>query len=179
MKEISIEELNVNPCIEIGKNWMLISAGDKNKCNSMTASWGSIGALWEAGLNGGSVSTIYVRPCRYTDSFIDSHDYYSLCFFNKEYKNDLTFMGSHSGRDMDKVSKTKLHLDFVDDIPYYKEAKLVLICKKIYKGSISKEGFIDKSIIDIYYKNDSGDIYNNDSLHNVYVGKIVKILSNN
>ena len=68
-------------------------------------------------------------------------------------------------------------MDYIDGVPFYKEAKLVLICKKIYKGKIQKEGFIDKNIIDTYYKNDSDDIYNNDSLHNVYVGKITKILS--
>ena len=176
MKEISINELNINPCLEIGKNWMLITAGDEHKSNSMTASWGSIGALWEAGINGGSVTTIYVRPSRYTDSFIDQEDYYSLCFFEEEYRKDLLFMGSNSGKDMDKVSHTKLHLDYVDGVPFYKEAKLVIICKKIYKGKIMKEGFIDKKIIDTYYKDDSNDIYNNESFHNVYVGKITKIL---
>lgn len=176
MKEISVDELNINPCLEIGKNWMLITAGDEIKCNSMTASWGSIGALWEAGVNGGSVTTIYVRPCRYTDSFIDSNECYSLCFFDEEYRKDLSYMGSHSGRDEDKVSHTKLHLDYSDGVPYYKEAKLVLICKKIYKGKIYKEGFIDKSILDTYYKSDSNSIYNNESYHNVYVGKIQKVL---
>lgn len=177
MKEIKINELNINPCLEIGRNWMLITAGDENKSNSMTASWGSIGALWESGINGGSVTTIYVRPSRYTDSFIDQKEFYSLCFFDEEYRKDLLFMGSNSGKDMNKLSHTKLHLDYIDGVPFYKEAKLVLICKKIYKGKIQKEGFIDKNIIDTYYKNDSDDIYNNDSLHNVYVGKITKILS--
>ena len=177
MKEINIKELNINPCLEIGKNWMLISAGNKEKSNSMTASWGSLGALWDTGVDGGAVSTIYVRPCRYTDSFIDKEEYYSLCFFSEEYKADLAYMGSHSGRDIDKVSHTKLHLDYIDNVPYYKEAKLVLICEKIYKGTLSKEGFIDKSILEKYYNSESTDIYNNDSLHHVYVGKIIKILS--
>ena len=30
----------------IGKEWMLVSAGDKDKFNMMTASWGSMGFLW-------------------------------------------------------------------------------------------------------------------------------------
>ena len=147
MREISVSELNINPCLEIGKNWMLITAGDEKKSNSMTASWGSIGALWEAGLNGGSVTTIYVRPSRYTDSFIDKKDYYSLCFFDEEYRQDLLFMGSNSGKDIDKLSHTKLHLDYADGIPYYKEAKLVLICKKIYKGKIKKKGLLIRRLL--------------------------------
>ena len=177
MKEISIEKLTINPCTEIGKSWMLITAGDENKYNTMTASWGSIGALWEKGVDGGSVSTIYVRPCRYTDSFIDSHEYYSLCFFKEEFREDLAYLGSHSGKDGDKISHTKLHVDFVDGVPYFKEAKLVLICKKIYKGKITKQGFIDKSILDRYYESDTDSIYNNESYHNVYVGKITKVFS--
>ena len=177
MKEITINDLNINPCLEIGRNWMLITAGDEKKSNSMTASWGSIGALWDAGVNGGAVTTIYVRPSRYTDSFIDTNDCYSLCFFDEDYRKDLSFMGTYSGRDIDKVSKTNLHLDYIDGVPYYKEAKLVIICKKVYKGKIEKEGFIDKKIIDAYYKTDSEHIYNNNSMHNVYIGKIIKVLS--
>ena len=30
----------------IGKEWMLVSAGDKDKFNMMTASWGGVGFLW-------------------------------------------------------------------------------------------------------------------------------------
>ena len=38
-KEIKPEELNVNPFTAIGKEWMLITAGDETHCNTMTASW--------------------------------------------------------------------------------------------------------------------------------------------
>ena len=40
---------------------MLITAGDENRHNAMTASWGGVGELW-----GKYVSTIYIRPQRYT-----------------------------------------------------------------------------------------------------------------
>ena len=178
MKEIKYEELLINPCFEIGKNWMLISAGNQIKSNSMTASWGSLGALWDKGVNGGSVATIFVRPSRYTDSFIDANECFSLCFFDETHRDDLSYMGSHSGRDENKLKHTKLTLDFIDGVPIYKEATLVLICKKIYKGKIEKDGFIDKSIIEKYYTSDSDDIYNNASYHNVYVGKILRLFVN-
>lgn len=176
MKEIKIEELKINPSIEIGNNWMLVSAGDKSKYNTMTASWGSIGALWGHGVNGRATVTIYIRPSRYTDKFIDEKECFSLSFFDEKYKKDLTYLGTKSGRDENKIAKTSLTVEFINEVPYFKEAKLVFICKKLYKGKIEKEGFIEKDILDKFYKSDSSHIYNNESFHNVYVGEIIKIL---
>ena len=45
-KEISIESLNFNPFDKISKEWMLITAGDEEKSNTMTASWGGVGIMW-------------------------------------------------------------------------------------------------------------------------------------
>ena len=44
--EINCENLNMNAFKLIGKDWMLITSGNKEKFNTMTASWGSIGVLW-------------------------------------------------------------------------------------------------------------------------------------
>lgn len=45
----------------IGQEWMLITAGDSASYNTMTASWGGIGWLWNK-----PVAFIFVRPERYT-----------------------------------------------------------------------------------------------------------------
>ena len=39
-REISVEQLKDNPFTLINKDWMLITAGDGEKHNTMTASWG-------------------------------------------------------------------------------------------------------------------------------------------
>ena len=52
-REISVEQLKDNPFTLINKDWMLITAGDAEKHNTMTASWGGVGELW-----GKYVSTI-------------------------------------------------------------------------------------------------------------------------
>lgn len=177
MKEISINELNINPSIMIGKEWMLISAGNKDDFNCMTASWGHIGALWGKGLNGNPTVELFVRPCRHTDKYLKEQECFSLSFFSKEYNKDLLYLGSHSGKDEDKLSKTTLTPIFIDGIPCYKEAKLTIIARKVYVGKIEKEGFVKKEIIDEYYKESGNEgIYNNSSFHNVYIGEIVKIL---
>ena len=40
-KEIKAEDLQFNPFTRIGSDWMLITAGDEKKFNTMTASWGA------------------------------------------------------------------------------------------------------------------------------------------
>lgn len=45
-KEVSAEELQFNPFTKIGKEWMLVTAGDEEKHNTMTASWGGMGIMW-------------------------------------------------------------------------------------------------------------------------------------
>ena len=102
-REISVEELKDNPFTLINKDWMLITAGNEKSHNTMTASWGGVGELW-----GKYVSTIYVRPQRYTLEFVEREDYYSLCFFGPEYRQALNFCGTKSGRDFDKDKETGL-----------------------------------------------------------------------
>ena len=44
-----------NACRMIGKDWMLVCAGD----NAMTASWGGMGVLWNK-----PVAFVFIRPQR-------------------------------------------------------------------------------------------------------------------
>ena len=46
LKEVKIEDLTFNPFTKIGKEWMLITAGNEEKHNTMTASWGGVGIMW-------------------------------------------------------------------------------------------------------------------------------------
>ena len=102
-REISVEELKDNPFTLINKDWMLITAGNREKHNTMTASWGGVGELW-----GRYVSTIYIRPQRYTLEFVEREDYYSLCFFGPDCRQALNLCGSKSGREVDKDAATGL-----------------------------------------------------------------------
>ena len=97
LKEVKIEDLTFNPFTKIGKEWMLITAGNEEKHNTMTASWGGVGIMW--GMN---VATAYIRPQRYTKGFVDAEDMYTLSFFQEEYRKALNLCGTKSGRDCDK-----------------------------------------------------------------------------
>ena len=45
-KEINAEELQFNPFTKIGKEWMLVTAGDGEKENTMTGRLGAPGGMW-------------------------------------------------------------------------------------------------------------------------------------
>ena len=45
MKEIKVNELTDNLFETISKEWMLVTAGTKDKFNTMTANWGGAGFL--------------------------------------------------------------------------------------------------------------------------------------
>ena len=42
MKKLEVKDLKENFFEAIGKEWMLVTAGTKEKFNTMTASWGGI-----------------------------------------------------------------------------------------------------------------------------------------
>ena len=168
MKTIEIKELLLNPYTKIANEWMLVTAGNKlDNYNTMTASWGHLGSLWGHG-GGKPTAIVYIRPTRYTKEFVDNNDYFSLSFFDSEYKKDLGYLGTVSGRDEDKVSKTKITPCENDKAIYFNQANLVLICKKLYKQDIKEECFIDKSIID--------DSYPLRDYHTMYIGEIEEVL---
>ena len=141
---------------------MLITAGDAEKHNTMTASWGGVGELW-----GKYVSTIYIRPQRYTLEFVEREEYYSLCFFGPEYRQALSLCGSKSGRDVDKDAATGLTPCFDQAAPYYEQARLVFLCRKLYRQDMEESAFLDKGLLEKWYDND---------LHRMFIGEIVKVL---
>lgn len=161
--EINISDLKINPFTMIGKQWMLITAGNESGFNTMTASWGGIGVLW-----GRNVVTCYVRPQRYTYEFMEKGDYFTLSFYSEEYRNALNICGSKSGRDIDKVAVTGLTPVYGEHGVYFEEAETVLICKKIYFQDFDPKHFLDETIEGNYPKKD---------YHRMYIGEIEKVLT--
>ncbi len=161
-KEIDITKENINPFEKIGKEWMLITAGDEENFNTMTASWGGMGVLWNK-----NVAFTFIRPSRYTFEFTEREEYFSLTFFPEEYRKALAFCGRKSGRDVDKVKETGLTPQFHDGVPAFEEAALTLICKKLYSQPMDKDFVSDREVVFPNY----GE---NEPYHKLYVGEIVK-----
>ena len=167
--EAKIEELSMNPFTHLGKDWALVTAvdSDTGKSNPMTVSWGGVGVLW-----GKNVVTIYIRPQRYTHTYLDKTDYFTLSFYdseNPEIRKALSLCGSKSGRDMDKASATGLHPVEIADGKYawYEESEEVYCCKVLYRSAfdpakLTKE--IDESC------------YPGKDYHDVYIAEIVRVM---
>ena len=84
MKKLEVKDLKENFFEAIGKEWMLVTAGTKEKFNTMTASWGGIGWLWNK-----PVAFVFVRPERYTYEFIEKSDY---LFWAKQIRRFMRFV---------------------------------------------------------------------------------------
>lgn len=163
LHEIALSELNFNPFEKIGKDWFLVTAGDENGFNTMTASWGFMGVIW-----GKNVFETVVRHNRYTYEFMEKNDLFTISFFDEADRDALKFCGSHSGRDCDKVKETGLTPFYTDGTTAFEEAKLVFVCRKLYGGDIDLEKL----------KGDERTKwYGSDPVHKQYIGEIVKVLS--
>ncbi len=161
--EIAPYDIEKNTFTQIGKDSMLVTAKKDDSVNTMTASWGGLGVMWNK-----NVAYVVIRPQRYTKEFVDSSDYFSLTFFDKEFKDKLIYLGTVSGRDEDKISKCQLTTSYENNIPYFEEANLVLLCKKLFASDYKEENFIDKEIMS---KN-----YPNKDYHTLYIAEITKVL---
>lgn len=159
LTKIQVEELHSDPFTMIGKEWMLVSADYDSTVNTMTASWGGMGILWNK-----KVAFVFIRPQRYTKEFIDKADTFSLTFYDENYRKDLAYLGKVSGRDEDKIKQVGFHEAHVDDTPYFEEANTVLVCRKLYAQSMDPTCFIQTDLIE---KN-----YPNQDFHTMYVVEI-------
>lgn len=161
--EIKPEDLKENPFKLIGKDWMLITAAQNGKVNTMTASWGGFGTMW-----GKNVTFIVIRPQRYTKEFVDGSSTFSLTFFNPEYKEKLAYIGKTSGREEDKIDNSNLTIVYEGETPYFHEANIAMICEKIYIQPYESQCFLDKELEKKWYPQKD--------YHSLYIAEVKKIL---
>jgi flavin reductase (DIM6/NTAB) family NADH-FMN oxidoreductase RutF len=146
----------------IGKDWMLITAGIRESFNTMTASWGGMGVLWDK-----KVCFAFVRPTRYTFEFLEKSGFYTFSFLEEQYRDILMYCGTKSGRDVNKVIETNLTPIFGNGTVFFAEARLVIECRKIYVQDITPGNFLDQTMNEYYPKKD---------YHRIYVGEIIRCL---
>ena len=162
-REVKIEDLQFNPFTKIGKEWLLITAGNEEKFNTMTASWGGVGVMW-----GKNVVSVYIRPQRYTKEFVDNNELFTIAFFEEKYRLALAFCGKVSGRDTDKVKESGLTPYFLDGTAAFEEASMIMVCKKQYHQEMKPECF------DVPENDEKW--YPEKDYHTMYMAEVVKVL---
>ena len=171
MTEVSVQELALHPFTAFAKDWMALGAGnEQDGCNFMTIAWGHLGSIWGRKDSPMSLPTAvcFVRPSRYTKEFMDREELFTVCHFPAEYRKALGYIGSHSGRDSDKLAAAGLTPVFADGTAYLAEADMVLICRKVYVGELTEQGFVDKTLVD--------ENYPERDFHTMYIGEVIKVL---
>lgn len=161
-RETDIKSWQGNPWKMIGDEWMLVTAEREGRVNTMTASWGGLGIMW-----GKNVATIYLRPQRYTKEFVDAGETFTLSFFGGGEMKAMGYLGKVSGKDVpDKIEKTDLHVTHVEGFPTFEEARLVLVCRKLYAQEMKPECF--------YAQEEIGRWYPERDFHTMYIAEIQK-----
>lgn len=162
-REVKAEELNMNPFTKIGKEWLLITAGTPEKCNTMTASWGAMGVMW-----GKNAVTVYIRPQRYTKEFVDKEETFTISVLGEKYRKALNYCGTVTGKGIDKIREAGLTVYGIDKTAGIAEADLIMVCKKMYQDNIKPECFLEM-------ENDK-KWYAEKDYHTMYIAEVVKVL---
>jgi len=160
---IDVREIDDNVFRMIADRWMLVTAGGPESYNTMTASWGALGELWSA-----RVAFAFVRPQRHTYGFMNREKRFTLSFFGEEQREALKYCGSHSGRDVDKAAETGLTpFSPVEGTVSFRQAELILVCRKIYFQDLDPDLFGEDWIDGKYPER---------GYHRMYIGEVERAL---
>lgn len=152
----------------IGDGWMLISVANRETGipNTMTASWGTVGVLWNK-----PVLTCFIRPQRFSYPLACREARMSFAFLPEQYRAALQYCGAHSGRDGDKFAAAGLTPAFTSDddpVPYPAEASLVVVGRKLYEDDLREGNFLDPSLFRNYPHKD---------FHRFFICEIEQVLA--
>jgi len=92
--------------------WALVTAGTLDDFNTCTV-------------------RVYIHPARYTQEFMAKYDTFTVSFFPESYRKALGYLGSHSGRDENKVANSGLTPVAAGDGVTFKEAELTFVCDEL------------------------------------------------
>ncbi|MCL2693015.1 MAG: flavin reductase family protein [Rikenellaceae bacterium] len=163
--KIEPTQIDRNAVALFSEDWALITAGDEKSFNTMTASWGALGELWMR-----PVSIIFVRESRYTHQFLERNEYYTLSFFDEQYREQLMLLGTRSGRDGDKVKESGLTpMVTPSGSMAFEEAHMIIECRKLYSIAFRQEDFSDPAVYRAIYGG------NDPSRHTQFIGEIVGV----
>lgn len=120
--------------------WALCTAGEKDKYNTMTIGWGTLGTIWGPPKKGKQIVTVFLRKSRKTSDILLENKNFTVCFFPEKYRKDLGILGAKSGHNVpDKIKLTNLTPKFLEHAVGFEEANLTFVCKTIYSHLMTQE----------------------------------------
>lgn len=160
-KEAELQEVFKETLEKLQGNGILLVAG--NPPNPMTIGWATFGYIWNR-----PVMTVMVRPVRHTFSLMESSRDFSVCVLSDQYRKALNLCGTKSGRDVNKLELSGLHIEKCHKIDsfFISESTIHIECRIIHKHFLDP-GNLDPSIEKRHYPKKD--------FHMVYYGEIVGI----
>ena len=158
---VELESLFSEIVSTFGKTNALLTAGDHEKCNTMTIGWCGLGRVWNL-----PACTVYVRPERYTYQFMENNDYFTVCGFSAADQEKMALCGTKSGRDIDKFKACNFTARYgAGNAPFIAEAQWALICRKIYAQDMTDGCLTDSR---------PSKFYCGEGWHRMYIGEVVE-----
>ena len=161
MKPCNLDTFTCNPFASFGQVTPLCTAAKPDgSFNTMTIGWGSLGVMW-----GKKAATVVIRPQRYTHEFMEASDLFTISFFGPQWQEAMAFCGTKSGRDVDKAKECGLTPVTLEGGVGFAQAKLVLVCKKLYVQRMEEGCFTDPQMAQRWYPQKD--------YHDTYIGEII------
>ncbi|MBQ9896812.1 MAG: hypothetical protein IJQ63_09095 [Synergistaceae bacterium] len=149
---------------DVGKDLALLTAGTREKFNSLTIMYGAKGMIW-----GKNAYFAFIKPERFTWEFINSNNYFTVSYFPPELDYIHKIFGFKSGRYADKVKEAGLTPEFLTHGISFQEAREVFECRKIYMKQFDRSD-IPSEILAKY--DDPNDIIHG-QCHYQIIGEII------
>jgi flavin reductase (DIM6/NTAB) family NADH-FMN oxidoreductase RutF len=124
-KQITPEEVSDDIFTLVGKVFPVITAGKQDHYNSMTGSGGGWGLFFKK-----HTTWSLMKTDRYTLDLIRKEQTYTMSYFPDEYREQVIFLGTKSGRDSEKMKEVSLtSLQTPSGNITFKEARLIIECR--------------------------------------------------
>ena len=161
--EISPWDFQCAPFSLVGKRKMLLCATDGRGTNAMTVAWGGFGVMW-----GEPTAFFAIRPSRYTYGFAEAGERFSLLALSSDHDAALSYCGTHSGREGDKLKAAGLTAFSLPSGAFcVREAEIAFDLKKIYSHTLTPCEFWKGDAVQKWYE--KGDF------HKMYFASVDKI----
>ncbi|MFZ4523813.1 MAG: flavin reductase family protein [Bacteroidales bacterium] len=160
-KEVQLFDVFQETLDKLDGNGILLVAGDPP--NPMTIGWGTIGHIWNK-----QIFTILVRPVRHTFNLMESAKEFSVCILPEQFRKELGFCGTRSGRDVNKAESCQFTMERCSRVDsfFIAESAFHFECRIVHKHRLDAST-LDPQIIKRYYPLED--------YHMVYYGEIVGI----
>ncbi len=165
-RKISLWEEAGHILDELGKGILLTTAAE-GKVNTMTIAWGTLGIQWKK-----PVFIAFVRESRYTKELLEKNPEFTVNIPYGEFdKSVLSFCGTKSGRDVDKLRALGLTAEAGEtvSVPGIRQLPLTLECKVVYKQEQDRNAITEENTLR-YYPKDAQ--FPDGDYHTAYYGEI-------